>query len=330
LAGRHYAAGKKLPYLNGKVAIVTGGGRGIGRSHALALAKEGAAVLVNDLGGEFNGEGSASSAPAEDVVREIIAAGGRATADTTDISDWDRASRVVETALAAFGRLDIVVNNAGIARFASIDRVTRHDWERTIAVNLTGTAALCHWASAYWRKQGPEAGRRIINTSSGVGLTPVPGNPMYVSAKAAVAALTISCAIELSDLGVRVNGLAPVARSRISEFVAGPLVAKVSQGFDRMSPEHAGAVVAFLASPLCRFTGRIVGVVGDHVTIYDGWTIAHHVCNHEQNWTIDMLRAVLANVPLQQDGSTQGHDGVDSLRTPSDEVLERLAAVEDF
>jgi NAD(P)-dependent dehydrogenase (short-subunit alcohol dehydrogenase family) len=315
-------------HLNDKVAVVTGGGRGIGRSHALALAKEGAAVLVNDLGGDFIGEGSASGAPAEDVVREIIAAGGRAAADTTDISDWDQVGGIVEAALEAFGRLDIVVNNAGIARFASIDKVTRHDWERTVAVNLTGTAALCHWASAYWRKQGPEAGRRIVNTSSGVGLTPHPGNPMYASAKAGVAALTISCAIELAELGVRVNGLAPVARSRISEFVAGPLMSHIPDGFDPMSPEHAGAVVAFLASPLCPFTGRIIGVIGDHVTVYDGWTVAHHVANGDRNWTIDTLQTALADIPLQQHGSTQGIKGVDVLRTPPDEVLRRLAAVE--
>jgi NAD(P)-dependent dehydrogenase (short-subunit alcohol dehydrogenase family) len=315
-------------HLNDKVAVVTGGGRGIGRSHALALAKEGAAVLVNDLGGDFKGEGSASGAPAEDVVREIIAAGGRAAADTTDISDWDQVGGIVEAALEAFGRLDIVVNNAGIARFASIDKVTRDDWERTIAVNLTGTAALCHWAAAYWRKQGPQAGRRIVNTSSGVGLTPHPGNPMYVSAKAGVAALTISCALELAELGVRVNGLAPVARSRISEFVAGPLMSHIPAGFDPMSPEHAAAVVAFLASPLCAFTGRIIGVMGEHVTIYDGWTVAHHVANDQRIWTIDTLQAALADIPTQQHGSTQGLKGVDVLRTPPDEVLKQLAAVE--
>jgi NAD(P)-dependent dehydrogenase (short-subunit alcohol dehydrogenase family) len=317
-----------LAHLDGKVAIVTGGGRGIGRSHALALAGQGAAVLVNDLGGDFNGEGNQNHTPAEGVVQEIIAAGGRAAADTTDISDWDHAGGLVEAALSAFGRIDIVVNNAGIARFASIDKVTRLDWERTIAVNLTGTAALCHWASTHWRKQGPAAGRRIINTSSGAGLTPFPGNPMYVAAKAGVAALTISCAIELAELGVRVNALAPVARSRISEFVAGQLMSQVREGFDPMSPEHASAVVAFLASPACPFTGRIIGVIGDHVTIYDGWTIAHHIANGAQKWTTDTLQAALANVSSQQHGSTQSLTGVDELRTPSDEVLKQLAAVE--
>src|SRR5262249_16960626 len=159
--------------------IVTGGGRGLGRAHAIALAKEGASVLVNDLGGDFGGDGSSSRQPADEVVSSIVAGGGRAAIDTTDISDWDGASAIVDAAVKTFGRLDILVNNAGIARFATIDKLTRRDWERTIAVNLTGTAAMCHWAASHWRERGPEAGRRIINTTSGVGLTPPPGNPPY-------------------------------------------------------------------------------------------------------------------------------------------------------
>ena len=314
--------------LEGKVAIVTGGGRGIGRAHALALAREGAAVLVNDLGGELGGDGTPSSGPAEEVAQAIVAAGGRAVADTTDISDWDQVGGIVESALNAFGRLDVVVNNAGISRFGTIDAVTRYDWERTIAVALTGTAALSHWASAYWRKQGPEPGRRIINTSSGVGLTPMPGNPMYASAKAGVAALTVACAIELAELGVRVNALAPIARSRISEIVAGPLMSHIPEGFDRMSPDHIGNLAVFLASPRCRFTGRIFGVVGDDVTIYDGWTVGHHIDNGEQPWTLETLEKALDEVPLQQTGLAQGLKGTAELAVPLDEVLEQLAAVE--
>lgn len=130
------------------------------------------------------------------------------------------AGAVVQAALKAFGRLDIVVNNAGVTRFTTLEKASRRDWERTIAVNLTGTAAICHWAAVHWREQGPEPGRRIINTSSGVGLFPMPGDPMYVASKAGIAALTIALAGELAELGVRVNALAPIARSRISEFVA--------------------------------------------------------------------------------------------------------------
>lgn len=314
--------------LEGKVAIVTGAGRGIGRAHALALAREGAAVLVNDLGGEFSGEGNANSAPADEVVRTIAAAGGRAIADTTDISDWDQAAGVVDAALRAFGRLDILVNNAGIARFGTIDAVSRLDWERTVAVNLTGTGALCHWAAAHWRAQGPAAGRRIINTSSGVGLTPHPNSPMYAAAKAGVAALTIACAIELAELGVRVNALAPVARTRISEFIAADLVKTVPAGFDPVSPDHPAAVVAYLASPSCRFTGRVFGIIGDKLTIYDGWSIGHDVDNGSRGWTLDSLRAALADVPAQQRGKSQGVMGVDDLLTPPNAALDALAAIE--
>jgi NAD(P)-dependent dehydrogenase (short-subunit alcohol dehydrogenase family) len=322
-----------LAILEGKVAIVTGGGRGIGRAHALELARDGAAVLVNDLGGEFSGDGDPNSGPARDVAEAIIAAGGRAAVDTSDISDWDGAGAVVEAALQAFGRLDIVVNNAGVTRFGTIDAVSRRDWERTIAVNLTGTAALCHWAAAHWREKGPQPGRSIVNTTSGVGLFPGPGNPMYTAAKAGVAALTVACAAELAWLGVRVNGVAPVARSRISEFVAAELMKSdfmkpVEEGFDRMDPGNVAAVVAFLASPLCRFTGRIFGVAGDDVTVCDGWTVSRHLDNGEQRWTPEALQAALADVPVQQQVTEQALKGVDLKLAPPQEVLEALAAAE--
>lgn len=319
-----------MGHLEGKVAVVTGGGRGIGRAHALALAREGAAVLVNDLGAGLDGDGTPSAGPAQEVTQAIIDAGGRAVADTTDISDWDKVETIVDAAVEEFGRLDIVVNNAGVARFGTIDRVTRHDWERTINVGLTGTGALSHWAAAHWRSQGPEAGRRIINTASSVGLTPQEQSPMYVAAKAGVAALTIACAIELAELGVRVNALAPVARSRISEFVAGPLVGEVPVGFDRMAPEHVGTFGAYLASPQCRFTGRIFGVVGDDVTLFNGWSADYHIANGEQAWTVEALEAALNDVPSQQDGWAQGIQGTDKHLTPSNAVLEQLTSVEQL
>ncbi|MFD5545048.1 SDR family NAD(P)-dependent oxidoreductase, partial [Streptomyces sp. NPDC127079] len=233
----------------------------------------------------------------------------------------------------SLGRLDIVVNTAGITRFGTIDAVSRRDWERTIAINLTGTAALGHWAAAHWREQGPEPGRSIINTSSAVGLAPGAGNPMYVAAKAGVAALTIALADELAELGVRVNALAPVGRSRISEFVAANIMKSdfmkpVEQGFDRMAPENVGAVVAFLASPLCRFTGRIFGIVGDDLTVWDGWTVSHHLENGERIWTPEALQTALADVPLQQQVTDQALKGVHVKPTPTQEVLEALAAVE--
>jgi NAD(P)-dependent dehydrogenase (short-subunit alcohol dehydrogenase family) len=314
--------------LGGRVAIVTGGGRGIGRAHALALAREGAAVLVNDLGGEFSGDGDPNSGPAREVAEAVIAVGGHAAVDTNDISDWDGVGAVVEAALQAFGRLDIVVNNAGVTRFGAIDALSRRGWERTIAVNLGGTAALCHWAAAHWREKGPQPGRSIVNTTSGVGLFPLAGDPMYVASKAGVAALTVACAIELAELGVRVNGVAPVARSRISEFVAADFMKPVESGFDRMDPGNVAAVVTFLASPLCRFTGRIFGVAGDDVTVIDGWTVSRHLDNGEQRWTPEALQAALADVPVQQQVTEQALKGVDPKLAPSQEVLEALAVVE--
>jgi NAD(P)-dependent dehydrogenase (short-subunit alcohol dehydrogenase family) len=314
--------------LDEKVAIVTGAGRGIGRAHALALAAEGASVVVNDLGAEMSGEGAASAEPAEEVVAAIVEAGGKAVADTSDVSDWDGAGGLIDAALTSFGRLDVVLNNAGIARFATIDTISKLDWERTIAVNLTGTASVSHWAAAHWRAKGPEAGRRIVNTSSGVGLFPVPNNPMYVAAKAAVAALTISSAIELADLGVRVNALAPVARSRISQVVAGDLVNPPSEGFDRMNPEHVAALGVYLASPSCPFTGRVLGVVGDDITLFDGWTTTHHLDNGEQPWTLDGLQKALTDLPVQQRRSEQFAKGVVDGLSPDQGTLDALAAVE--
>ncbi|MGW5639796.1 SDR family NAD(P)-dependent oxidoreductase [Streptomyces sp. NPDC003832] len=314
--------------LKGKVAIVTGGGRGIGKAHALALASEGAAVIVNDPGAQFSGDGDKNKGPAEEVAQAIIDAGGKAVPDTTDISDWDGAGAVVQAAVKAFGRLDIVVNNAGISRFGTIDAISQRDWERTVEVNLNGTAALCHWAAAHWREQGPEAGRRIVNTSSGVGLFPMPGNPMYAAAKAGVAALTIAAAMELAELGVRVNGVAPVARSRISETVAPDLMKPVEGGFDRMAPENVAAIVSYLASPLCRFTGRILGIIGDDLTVLDSWTVSRHLTNSGQRWTSGDLEAALADVPQQQQVAQQALFGVETAPFPPQNVLAALETVE--
>ena len=184
------------------------------------------------------------------------------------------------------------------------------------------------WAAAHWRSLGPEAGRRIINTSSGVGLFPQPNNPMYVAAKAGVAALTISSAIELADLGVRVNASAPVARSRISRVVVGDLVNPPPEGFDRMAPEHVAALGVYLASPACPFTGRILGVVGDDITLFDGWTTSHHLDNRERSWTLEGLQKALADLPVQHERSEQAGKGVVAGLSPDQTVLDALATVE--
>ena len=280
--------------LEGKVAIVTGGGRGIGRCHALALAAEGARLLVNDLGTSLTGGGS-DAGPAAQVVQEIERGGGSAIADCSDIADWDGAAALVERALAQFGRLDILVNNAGITEYESIETERGDGWKRVMDVNLTGTAALMHWAAQHWAERGPELGRAVINTSSPAGTNPPPGAISYVVSKAGVAALTMASAIELVHLGVRVNALAPMARSRMSDAI--PMLDEVmkvpEQGLDRMAPENISRLMLYLASPDCRFTGRIFGVDGDDIYLFESMSAKTHVSNGGTAWDHSSLARAL-------------------------------------
>ena len=289
--------------LKDKVALVTGGARGLGRSYALALAEAGAAVLVNDLGGDIRGDGADPSA-AEEVVAEIRSGGDRAETHVGDVADWDQARSMVERAISAFGRLDIVVNNAGICRFATIDAMTRKDWELSIAVNLTGTAAVSHFASSYWRSLGPAPGRAIVNTSSPAGTNPVAGSPSYCASKAGVAALTITSAIELADLGVRVNAVAPMARTRMTLAVAAhdEALQPVAGGFDRVAPEHVAPLVVYLASPGCRFTGRVFGIEGDDLFVFEGWSAEHRFNSGQTQWSPATIETALASVDRQDRG----------------------------
>ncbi|MBM7061047.1 SDR family NAD(P)-dependent oxidoreductase [Pseudomonas sp. UL073] len=287
--------------LEGKVAIVTGGGRGLGRAHALALAEAGARVLVNDLGGSDRGEG-ANNGPALEVVREIHAAGGEAKANTSSISDWDGAKSVVDDAIRHFGRLDILVNNAGISRFGSdIASISKDDWEVTMAVNLTGTAAMSHWAAAHWQERGPEAGRAIINTSSPAGVNPLPGSPAYCVSKAAVAALTQTSAAELARLGVRVNALAPMARTRMTDAV--PMIdamMKRSETFDPYGPGNVSPLVVYLASKECRFTGRVFGIGGGRTYLFSGWSADAEIVVENDLITIPAIAEALRDVPVAE------------------------------
>ena len=310
--------------LAGKVAIVTGGGRGLGRSHAMELAKLGAIVIVNDVGvAQFTGEGARED-PASEVVEAIMNSGGQAVVDRSDIADWDGAEGLVAQTVDRFGKLDILVNNAAISRFGSIDEISREDWESSIRVNLTGTASMCHWASAHWRAIGWAPGRRIVNTTSGVGLIPVKNNPMYVASKAGVAALTVACALELAELGVRANALAPVARTRISESVAGDRLRATNGEFDKMDPANVSPLVGYLASPACRFTGRIFGIVGSMLTLFDGWTAAQSFDNDGRRWTQADIEGALARVPLQFQSNNHSIPGVIPHLTPSDETVELI------
>jgi len=314
--------------LDGKVAIVTGAGRGLGRTHALALANEGATVLVNDLGGSGEGFGSDPD-PAAKVAQEIIARGGRAFANNDDISDWDGARSLVETAVERFGALDIVVNNAGVFSYSTIDTIARETWERTIAVNLTGTAAICHWAAVHWRARGPAPGRAIVNTSSPAGTHPTSGSPDYCASKAGVAALTMSCAMELAELGIRVNALAPMARTRLTEKVVvfKDIMKPSTGGFDRRAPDHISQVVVYLASPLCKFTGRIFGAEADEVYLYDGYSANTHANNNGMPWSAQSLQNALTNVPSQDRGYAIATDLRYPGPHPSDDVLNALEAV---
>lgn len=313
-------------HLKGKVAIVTGAGRGLGRAHAHALAAAGASIVVNDLGGDWAGDGL-DAAPATLVAAEIVAKGGNAVADGSDISDWEGAGAVVETALAIFGGLDILVNNAGIGRFVPIDQATRLDWQRVIDVNLTGTAAMTHWAGAHWRQTGARRGRAIINVSSPAGTNPLPGASSYVASKAGVAALTICHAAELAELGVRVNAIAPIARTRMTEGVPDftEVMRKPDTGFDRVAPEHVAAVVAWLASDQCAFTGRVFGCEGDDVYLFNGWSAETRVNNGGEPWSVESLANALSDVDTRDRGYIIAPSQHTAGVQPSDSTVAALA-----
>ena len=294
-----------MAILLGKVAIVTGGGRGLGRCHALALAAHGAAVVVNDLGGSVTGggpdelQGPKSSNAAADVVAQIIARGGRAVANRASVADWAGAKTIIDDAIAAFGGLDIVVNNAGINRPARLIDLTEADFDLEIGVHLKGTTAVCHHAAAYWAREGRREGRSIINTTSPVGVHPMVNGGPYCAAKAGIAAFTVTIAQELASLGVRANAIAPAARTRMVE--ASPSVDQLmpkSDGFDRHLPEHVSPLVVYLASSLNRFTGRIFGVEGPDVALYQPWSADWLVTSAGQ-WAVPALADALAALPEQ-------------------------------
>jgi len=315
--------------LEGKVAIVTGAGRGIGRSHALCLARHGAAVLVNDLGSSITGTG-AEAGPAEAVTQEIVAAGGMALADMTDIADWASARLLVERTLAAFGRIDILVNNAGITQYGSIETETAEGWHRTLAVNLTGSAAMMHWAARHWAAEGPAAGRAIINTASPAGTNPPPGATSYCVSKAGVIALTVATATELAHLGVRVNALAPMARTRMTQAVPklDDIMRPPKRGADRMAPENVSTVMLYLASPACRFTGRIFGVDGDDVYLFNGMSAEHHLSNGGEIWDQGRLSEALMAFDPQDHGFMIAPSLHVRGATPSQKVLDVFAQIE--
>jgi len=258
----------------GRIAIVTGAGRGLGREHALELARQGASVVVNDLGTSGAGEG-ASSGPAQDVVDEIVALGGQAVANGSDIADFEGARELVQQAIDTFGGLDVLVNNAGFLRDRMLVNATEDEWDAVIRVHLKGHFAPMRHAAAYWRDEA-KAGRtrdaRIINTSSGAGLQGSIGQGTYSAAKAGIAGLTLVAAAELGRYGVTVNALAPAARTRMTEAAFADAMAAPEDGFDAMHPTNVAPVVAWLASAdSAGVTGRVIEVEGGKICIEEGW-----------------------------------------------------------
>jgi len=258
----------------GRIVIITGAGRGIGREHALGFAREGARVVVNDLGVARDGTGG-SVGPAQDVVDEIHALGGEAVANTDDIADWAGAQRLVQTAVDTFGGLDALVNNAGFVRDRMLFTTSEEEWDAVIRVHLKGHFAVTRHAADYWRnrsKSGEAVDARIVNTSSGAGLMGSVGQGAYSAAKGGIAALTLVESAEMARYGVTANAIAPAARTRMTEEVFGDRMQIPESGFDVNDPANISPLVVWLGSTeSADVTGRIFEVEGGIISVADGW-----------------------------------------------------------
>ena len=259
--------------VDGRVVVVTGAGRGIGRAHALAFAAEGALVVVNDIGVGL--DGSAGESPAHQVVEEIRAAGGEAITNGDDIADWDGAANLVKTAVDTFGSLDVLVNNAGFIRDRMLANISEQEWDAVIRVHLKGHFAPLRHAAEYWRaraKAGEAVDARVVNTSSAAGLQGSVGQGNYSAAKAGIAALTLVAAAELGRYGVTVNAIAPAARTRMTEKVFAETMGRPDDGFDAMAPENVSPLVVWLGSTESKdVTGKVFEVEGGLIRVAEGW-----------------------------------------------------------
>lgn len=272
---------------DGRVAIVTGAGRGIGREHALALAREGARVVVNDIGAEMDGTG-VSGDPANEVVDEIRRAGGEAIVNGDDVSSWDGAANLVNAAVSSFGGLDVLVNNAGILRDRMLVNMTAEDWDAVIGVHLRGSFAMMRHASAYWRrlsKSGQAVDARIVNTTSNSGLFGNVGQANYGAAKAGIASLTVIASMELGRYGVTVNSISPGADTRMTQELRRDPGTAASDAYDPRSPANIAPLVVWLASGESRaVTGRTFLVRGATITLARGWEGGPQLVGDRQ-WT---------------------------------------------
>jgi NAD(P)-dependent dehydrogenase (short-subunit alcohol dehydrogenase family) len=275
--------------LEGRVAIITGAGRGIGREHALLFAREGAHVVVNDLGGTPDGTG-ADASPAEEVVAEIQAIGGEAVANHDDVADAEGAERLVQQAIDTYGALHVLVNNAGILRDRMVFSMTDEEWDAVIRVHLRGHFMPTRAAARYWRqrsKDGDPLKASVVNTTSTSGLLSNPGQTNYGAAKTGIATFTEICQKELWRYGVRCNAIAPAARTRLTAPLGGMGEAPET-GFDRMAPENISPFVAYLATEDCPIGGKVFFVFGGTVQLFQPWTVVDTIAT-DGAWSLDGL-----------------------------------------
>ena len=275
--------------LQGRVAVITGAGRGLGREHARLFAAEGAKVVVNDLG-----------EVAEEVAAELRAGGAEAIASTHDITDWESGEAMIAAALEAFGRLDVLVNNAGILRDRMLVSMSEQEWDDVVAVHLKGHFVPTRFAAAHWReraKAGEEVQASIIHTSSTSGLLGNPGQTNYGAAKAGIGSFSIICAQELARYGVRSNCITPAARTRLTEATPGlgEVVAAPREGFDVWNPANVSPLVAYLATEGCTVTGRTFFVQGGTVRVMEPWQMGEKL-ERDDRWSIDDLAVALPQI----------------------------------
>jgi NAD(P)-dependent dehydrogenase (short-subunit alcohol dehydrogenase family) len=281
--------------LDGRVAIITGAGRGLGREHALLFAEEGAKVVVNDLGGDIAGEGE-DRAPAQQVVDEIEAMGGEAVANTDNVADFEGAKRLIDQAVESFGDLHVLVNNAGILRDRVLINMTEAEWDAVINVHMKGHFCPTKHAAVYWREQskaGIEVDRSIIHTSSTSGVLGNAGQTNYGAAKAGIAAFSTICAMELKRYGVRSNAITPMGRTRLTEqtpgmedTIAAPDDPSV---FDLWDPANVAPMVGYLGTTECPFTGEVFLCYGDLIGRYQSYSLAEQISAHGERWTVEHL-----------------------------------------